>query len=56
MMLNKIWIYSWAYLFISLELLDKAWEKLTEIMDSKTFAGVVFAADAVILLRILGVW
>jgi hypothetical protein len=55
-MLNKIWVYSWAYLFIFLGLLDEAWENLAKIVDSKTFAGVVFAADAVILLRILGVW
>ena len=55
-MLNKIWIYSWAYLYIFLGLLDAAWEKLAKIVDSKTFAGVVFAADAAILLRILGVW
>ena len=55
-MLTKIWVYSWAYLFIGLELLDKAWEKLAKIVDSKTFAGVVFAADAAIVLRIFGVW
>jgi len=55
-MLNKIWIYSWAYLYIFLGLLDEAWDKLADLMDSKTFAGVVFAADAAIVLRILGVW
>ena len=55
-MLMKIWIYGWAYLFIGLELLDKAWEKLAKVMDSKPFAGAVLAANVAIVCKMMGWW
>ena len=52
----RVWIVFWVAVFLLLDTLDWMWETASRMMDSKAFAGFVFAADAAILLRILGVW
>ena len=52
----KIWIYTWAYIFVGLGVLDKLWNKLAKAMDSDVVAGAVLAANVAIVCKMLGVW
>ena len=54
--MKTIWIYAWAYIYVVLELLDKLWDKLADVMDSDVFAGAVLAANVAIVCKMLGVW
>jgi len=54
--LKWIWIYSWAYLFIALEQIDKLGEWVGKQIDKNDYlAGFVFATMFVTIPWVLGI-
>ena len=54
--LKMVWIYSWAYIFVALEKLDKLSDWLADQVDNNDYlAGFVFALVLFAIPYIIGV-
>jgi len=54
--LKMAWIYTWAYIFVALELIDKAGKWLGDQIDHNDYlAGALIVTSAIILSWMLGI-
>ena len=54
--LKMVWIYSWAYFFVALELIDKAGKWLERQIDHNDYlCGALIVSSAIILTWMAGI-
>ena len=54
--LKMVWIYTWAYIFVALELIDKLGDWLGDQIDHNDYlAGALIVTSAIILSWMLGI-
>ena len=56
--MKTIWIYTWAYIFVTLELLDKLWDRAGRLFDrlvaKNWFVAALFAVNIMLVCKMAG--
>ena len=56
--MKTIWIYTWAYIFVGLELLDKLWDRAAKLFDrlvaKNWLVAALFAVNLWLVFKMAG--